>query len=187
MNRKERRAINRANASLSSGPVTVQGKQIASQNSTTHGLTSLKPYLPAEEEEYKAYAADRFRRLRPGTSAENELATKIVDLEWRLKRLPWLESKLFENLEADPKGTIKSLDILSRHQLRLEKLLTKTLEDFWSYFEMRRKRQAAKALQPNGLVLQNAEALPFADDLDFDAFEQAPKLDRAASTNVGGN
>ena len=186
MNRKERRAINRANAALSTGPVTVEGKQAASANATTHGLTSLKPYLPAEEEEYKAYAADRVRRLRPESSLEHQLVTKIIDLEWRLLRIPWLESRLFANLEADPRATVKSLDTLSRHQLRLEKLLTQTIKEFWSFVELRRNRTTANALPENGFVLQKgkpmAAATTFRNDPEaFDAFDDDPEPQQTAA------
>src|ERR1700740_1108214 len=41
---------NRANAQLSTGPTTTSGKQIASQNSTRHGLTGTFRVLPDESQ-----------------------------------------------------------------------------------------------------------------------------------------
>jgi hypothetical protein len=53
MTRQERRAINRANAKLSTGPASPEGKTTSSANATTHGLAAMKPFLPSEEQDYK--------------------------------------------------------------------------------------------------------------------------------------
>src|SRR5579863_1249270 len=44
-------AANRANAHLSSGPVTDSGKQIVSQNAVRHGLTGKFQVMPDESQE----------------------------------------------------------------------------------------------------------------------------------------
>jgi len=158
MNRKERRAINRANATHSTGPVTADGKLASSANATTHGLTARKPYLPAEEADYKTFAAGRLTRLDPRCPAEHDLAATVVDLEWRLQRIPTLEARLFESEDEDAHKIVRSLDVLSRHEVRLRKLLDTVMTALYNTVVARRKQQAAKAqsaaAQENGFVLK---------------------------------
>jgi len=123
MTRQERRAINRENAKHSTGPVTDAGKQTSAANATTHGLTSMKPYLPSEEDAYRAFEANRLESLAPETGDEANLVATIIDLEWRLKRIPILEARLFAADEEDTMKIIRALDVLSRHEVRLRKLL----------------------------------------------------------------
>lgn len=164
MTRQQRRAINRTNAQSSTGPITEAGKATSSANSTKHGLTSMKPYLPAEEQDYLAFAADQLRRFDPQNPTEQGLASTIVDVEWRLKRIPGMEARLFADEESDPHKTIRSLDTLSRHEVRLRKLLMNTVMELHTIVSMRRKHQAAQGLQAeqkaNGFVLQSAVTNP---------------------------
>ncbi len=160
MNRTERRNINRANAQLSTGPATEEGKATTSQNALKHGLTSLKPYLPVEETDYNTYAAERLIRLAPETTDERDLAQTITDIEWRLKRIPSLEARLFEDNDTDPHKTIRSLDVLSRHEVRLRKQLNAAMLDLINAQCDRSKYIQAIAnpdpRNPIGFVLKNA-------------------------------
>jgi len=153
---------NRENAQFSTGPTTVEGKAASSMNATKHGLTSMRPYLPAEEQTYLAFAAGKTRRYDPQTAAEQELVSTIIDVEWRLKRIPALEARVFADDEADPHKTVRSLDTLSRHETRLRKLLINITTQFQALVEMRRKYEQARALAAqkdgNGFVLKTREA-----------------------------
>ncbi len=162
MTRKDRRAINRANATHSTGPVTETGKQTSSLNATTHGLTAMKPYLPTEERDHATYAAARLRCLNPQTETERDLADTVIDIEWRLKRIPSLEARLFESEDDDPHKVIRSLDVLSRHELRLRKHLQKTLVELEAAIQTRPNHQPTQALtetaNTNGFVLKSANS-----------------------------
>jgi len=175
MTRQERRAINRANAKLSTGPASPEGKLTSSANATTHGLTSMRPYLPSEEQDYKTYYACSLRRLSPQTDAEHNLATTIIDLEWRLKRIPTLEARLFADEEADAFKIIRALDTLSRHEVRLRKLLASTLLQLNDLAQNRPNQQQTEPLQANGFVLNSAE--PTLPAMSLDTQRKAP--DRA--------
>ncbi len=171
MTRQERRAVNRANATRSTGPATADGKATSSQNATTHGLTSLKPYLPAEEQDYKTYLTANLARLDPQSAAEQNLAQTIIDFEWRLKRIPSLEARLFADEEADTYKIIRALDVLSRHEIRLRKLLVNALVDLNNLILERRKLTETMdflaSRNANGFVLKSP--IPAAQAANVDA------------------
>jgi len=163
MNRQQRRAINRANAALSTGPVSQAGKQTSSANSTTHGLTSLKPYRPAEEADYRAFEQTQLRIFDPQNDAERDLAQTIIDVKWRLKRISTLEACLYEEIETDAHRAARSLDILGRYENRLRKILKEAVLELQERTHDRRKNQETEGLSAKqnsvGFVLQDQEAL----------------------------
>jgi hypothetical protein len=78
---------NRANAQKSTGPRTPEGKAIVAQNAITHGLLARAGVIPGEQEhEFQAHREGLLQQLRPGAPLEEDLAERIVDLSWRLKR-----------------------------------------------------------------------------------------------------
>ena len=81
-------AANQANARLSTGPMTAEGKQRSAANATTHGATSKKVLLPGEsQEEYDAFRDSIYRDYRPANDHEKVLAKLVADTTWRYKRL----------------------------------------------------------------------------------------------------
>ena len=179
MNRKQRRLVNQRNAQSSTGPVTSEGKETSKMNALKHGLTAMKPYLPSEEAEYAAFAASYLQRIQPQTEFERNQATTVIDLQWRLRRIPMMEARLFADPEADPHKTIKSLDTLSRHETRLRKLLDATTKDLLLAIELRRKHEQRQALAQtnpqNGFVLQKPDPAQTEEEMDLvdDAVNQA--------------
>jgi hypothetical protein len=78
---------NRANAQKSTGPRTPEGKAVVSRNALTHGLLARAGVLPGEDaQEFQAHREGLLQQLRPGSSLEEVLAERIVDLSWRLQR-----------------------------------------------------------------------------------------------------
>ncbi|MEO8025985.1 MAG: hypothetical protein ABI823_05910 [Bryobacteraceae bacterium] len=161
MTRQQRRAINRANSQASTGPSTSEGKAVSSRNATKHGLTAFSPFLPHEELAFSEFAADHLRRFNPQNSTERELVDTIRDTKWRLQRIPSLEARLFADPEADASKVIRSLDILSRHEMRLRKLLDAAIQAYANVVSLRAKQknqsQLASQSGQNGFVLQNGK------------------------------
>jgi hypothetical protein len=78
---------NRINAQKSTGPRTPEGKAIVSGNAITHGLLARAGVIPGEDDhEFEAHREGLLQQLRPGAPLEEDLADRIVDLSWRLKR-----------------------------------------------------------------------------------------------------
>ncbi|HEX4770620.1 MAG TPA: hypothetical protein VH351_07315 [Bryobacteraceae bacterium] len=89
-------AANRANAQLSTGPVTATGKRVSSLNAVKTGLTGQTVLLPSDdaalyERHVKRFVADH----QPESDRESELVQSLTDAQWRLNRLPGLEMAIF--------------------------------------------------------------------------------------------
>jgi len=88
---------NLANAALSTGPVTAEGKAASSRNAISHGLTCREPVLPGEsEDEFKRFVASYVTNF----SHNPELAAELAGLNWRLRRIPTFEAQIIQ-LEVD--------------------------------------------------------------------------------------
>ena len=91
-----RTRANRQNARFSTGPRTLTGKEISCLNATRHGLTGRAVLLPSEDAEAYSHHVERFRRDHaPATERELELTQMLADTQWRLNRIPGLESGVY--------------------------------------------------------------------------------------------
>ncbi|MBV9443436.1 MAG: hypothetical protein JO217_12145, partial [Acidobacteriaceae bacterium] len=87
---------NRANAKLSTGLRTPEGKSNSSLNAVKTGLTGRTVLLPSDDlAAYQAHV-DRFIVAhQPATDHERALVQSIADTEWRLLRIPTLEAGIY--------------------------------------------------------------------------------------------
>ncbi len=86
-------AANRANAQLSTGPTTEEGKAKSSMNALKHGLTGKTVLLPTDDSaEYERKLQARIDALKPATDEELTLVQSMVDAAWRLSRIQSLET-----------------------------------------------------------------------------------------------
>ncbi len=80
-------AANRRNAEKSTGPRTADGKAVVAQNAVQHGLLAREGVLRGEDaEEFERHREMLLEQLNPVGALEGILATRIVDLTWRLQR-----------------------------------------------------------------------------------------------------
>jgi hypothetical protein len=78
---------NRLNAQKSAGPRTPEGKAVSAQNSLKHGLFAREGVIRGEDwEEYEMHREMLLEQLAPAGPLEVILATRVVDLSWRLQR-----------------------------------------------------------------------------------------------------
>jgi hypothetical protein len=84
---------NRANAQLSSGPVTADGKQRSSRNATALGLFSASAFIrPDEHQAYRKFRTAWNAHLAPDGPVEEALVAELVQAAWRLRRCTVLET-----------------------------------------------------------------------------------------------
>ena len=87
---------NQANARLSTGPASAEGKAKVSHNALKTGLTGRTVLLPSEDAAaYQAHVERIFKQFSPETEEEKRLSQSIADTLWRLERIPSLESGIF--------------------------------------------------------------------------------------------
>lgn len=85
---KKQVAANRANAQLSTGPRTPEGKAVVRLNAVSHGILSEANMLPDEDpERFNAFSEAMRDHLAPANELEALLADRIVSNVWRLRRL----------------------------------------------------------------------------------------------------
>jgi hypothetical protein len=90
---------NRANAQKSTGPRTPEGKAVVAQNAVKHGLLARTAVLHGEDwEHYTCFSEELMDELYPDGVMEQELADRIVDLSWRLRRAALSQNAVFEAL-----------------------------------------------------------------------------------------
>lgn len=91
-----RLAANKANAQLSTGPTTTNGKAISSLNAVKTGLTGRTILLSAEEAAaYEQHVREYIKGLSPLGHRESDLIQSIADCSWRLQRIPTLEAAIY--------------------------------------------------------------------------------------------
>lgn len=89
-------AANRANAQLSTGPKTSEGKAKSSLNAVKTALTGRTVLLPTDDAAaYQQHVDDFFKELRPMGARECALVQLLADNSWRLDRVFALEMGLY--------------------------------------------------------------------------------------------
>jgi hypothetical protein len=186
---------NRANAQLSTGPRTVEGKSNSSLNALKTGLTGRTVLLPSDDlATYQAHL-DRFLAThQPATDGERALVQAIADTEWRLLRIPTLEAGIYAlgrlefaaefASEQDPAVRAalieaktfltyqRQLNNLSIQESRLRRQREKDLAAVRRLQEERTRKVEASVGQPAGqyiqLVRENCQSGPDAEHLGFE-------------------
>jgi hypothetical protein len=109
MSTEAQRNANRANAQLSTGPRTEQGKAKSSLNAVDEaavlsepkiqarpGLTGRTVLLPTEDAEaYQQHIARYCEQYKPEGDQEKQLTQSLADTQWRLNRIPVLEQGIY--------------------------------------------------------------------------------------------
>ena len=157
-------AANRANAQLSSGPATPEGKAKVSHNALKTGLTGRTVLLPTDDvAAYQAHLERTFQHFAPETDEEKRLTHSLADTLWRLDRIPSLEAGIYaigrrefaaqfadETDEAVRRSMIEAqvflayrrdLNNLSIQEARLRKLYERDEAELKRLFAERQKAQ----------------------------------------------
>ena len=86
---------NRANAQLSTGPRTEEGKQASAANAITTGLTSAQIFVrPEEEEVFEAFDDAMVAEFKPEGVNQDHLFTIILHAAWNIRRCYTLETEI---------------------------------------------------------------------------------------------
>ena len=143
---KNRAAINRANAKLSTGPRSSAGKQASSRNATKHGLASGQLIIPGEDPAaFGALLADLLSDHQPADSTEELLVNTMAQSYWLSQRALRLQNNCFTENGVDQKG----LSLFLRYGATHHRAFYKALADL-------QRLQKERKRQENGVVSQSA-------------------------------
>jgi hypothetical protein len=129
---------NAANARLSTGPRTDQGKARSSQNARKHGLTATELVIAAEDrEEFEDFLVQLQTDIRPQGALQQILFDQLAASAWNLRRVRLMEAELTASAKSyldildNPELTAK-LDRLARHETRIERSFHRSLRELKS-------------------------------------------------------
>lgn len=109
---------NRENAQRSTGPRTEGGKTNSSLNAVRTGLTGRTVLLPGDDvEAYERHIASLEAQYSPATDAERLLVQSIADTEWRIARIPSLETGIYALGRMELAAQFESTDESLRNAL----------------------------------------------------------------------
>jgi len=93
---------NRRNAQKSTGPHTIEGKAIVSQNAIKHGLTAGQDVIFSESQaDFELYRDEMLAELAPASPMESMLAERIISLSWRLRRAGRIQNQAIDSIKAN--------------------------------------------------------------------------------------
>jgi hypothetical protein len=117
-------AANQANAQLSTGPTSETGKKTSSLNAVKTGLTGRTVLLSSDDAEaYRRHIAAYEAEYKPLGLRECELVQSLADTQWRLNRIPGLESAIYALGRTEFEGTVEDEMIELHTHLKYEKQL----------------------------------------------------------------
>jgi hypothetical protein len=90
-----RQSANAANARLSTGPITAEGKARSSQNARKHGLTAKDLVIgPEDHEEFNELLAGLQADVAPEGALQQAMFDELVASAWNLRRIRRMETEL---------------------------------------------------------------------------------------------
>jgi hypothetical protein len=140
---KAQLAANQANAQLSTGPSTPEGKAISSQNNFRHGLTQTEgefTFLEGESKEAYAKSLAGFQKeWKPATETEHDLVQRLATRQFLRRRAFKLQQQFLA-----PDGTIldqKQFALYNRYETQHERAYNKALADLMRLKSLRLREQ----------------------------------------------
>ncbi len=140
---------NRANAQLSTGPKTEEGKRRSSLNARRHNLTGQVTAMTEEDRiAHNAFSEALIKAMAPEGALELQLAQRVATDSWRLNRSSAIEDNIFALGFTDHAGDIdvdhpelhaaltaartftreaKSIELLTLYEQRINRSLQKNL------------------------------------------------------------
>ncbi len=130
---------NRANAQLSTGPTSLDGKATSCLNAVKTALTGRTVLLHTDDAaEYQHHIAELEKELAPVGARERDLVQSIADTLWRLRRIPALEFAIYAQ------GRVEFAGDFNEHDFELRPSLI-DLKTFMTYEKQLRNLQLQEA------------------------------------------
>ena len=123
---------NQANAQLSTGPTSAEGKARVAQNAIKHGLTAKNLTVPDDmREEFEALRDDFLAQFNPQGAAEMTTFNDLVHAAWNLHRYRQLEAEAslgtLEDFNNPEKFAV--LERITRYHSRIQRAYYRALKE----------------------------------------------------------
>lgn len=141
---------NRLNAKHSTGPKSLEGKEVVAQNALKHGVFSKQVLLESEsKKEFEVLKMEFYDQFQPQGFLESLLCERALTAAWRLSRITQMESMLINRAVSNSylnNGIIEvlgghqgeELALLSRYEITLEKILFRSLGELRALQNLRK-------------------------------------------------
>jgi hypothetical protein len=134
-------AANRANAQLSTGPTSPEGKATSSQNRRTHGLAGAFCLLPWEDRtQFETLLSDLRAEYQPTTITEQTYVDRMAEHQWLRQRCLTLLPTCFDSATQSIKDE-KLFALLTRYQTTNERGYDKCVNQLEKLRAARHKEQ----------------------------------------------
>ena len=183
-----RLTANRANAQLSTGPKSEEGKAASSKNAIKTALTGRTVLLPGDDaERYEQHLMAYDKAYAPVGERECELVQSLADTTWRIDRIPGLEEALYvkgcnqfaaEVDDLDPRARLTMLRMhtylayerqfrnLNIQEMRLHRLREKLIQEIKQLQKERDQKEKDELAQAAKLyIAAKTDRKPF-DPMD---------------------
>jgi hypothetical protein len=149
-------AANQANAQLSTGPVTPEGKAAVSQNATVHGLTGKFHVLACESQaEFDQLLKGFLRSEQPQGEDEISMVHEMAECAWLSRRCVRMQNQCWAAIESgseeEQRTAHKKMSLYMRYQT------THNRTFFRNATELRKRRNERRRVE-NGFVSQKLKA-----------------------------
>ena len=135
-------AANRENAKLSTGPLSIEGKAIVSQNRRTHGLAGRFTVLPWENAaDYQALIESAYAEHDPQSDTEQRLVDSLIKHYWLKERAIQLQEDLIAKADDPADVDAKKLALFLRYQTTHERSHYKAQRELQNLKKARRKEE----------------------------------------------
>ena len=169
---------NRANAQLSTGPTSPEGKAAVSQNRLSHGLAGQFRLLGWEDEkQYEDLITTLYHEHKPATSAESRLVHSIAQHFWLMQRALTLQDELLAKIQLDH----KTFALYLRYQATNERAYYRARRELSILHKERRQQEIGfesqkrqQELHEAKLRLTNARAAASEIETEVRATMEAP-------------
>jgi hypothetical protein len=175
-------AANRANALLSTGPATPEGKSAVRLNAIKYGIHAESIVIPGENpDEYQAFVKFQLDAWCPQDTAEQQCVDQLTTTLWRLNRLENAEAEIWA-AAMEQGATLGNaletksplLDRVGRMVDRLQRSIRQITKELQRLQAARVKAHRAACIPPRSYPTEQSQFLSEIQrrDPDFDDLEE---------------
>jgi hypothetical protein len=145
-------AANRANATKATGPTSIEGKAISSQNAVKTGLDAKSEVMRCESRpEYDLLIAEYYARFQPAIPEERGLVDDLIQAEWLGRRYASTATLIWERRFYELESTSVGQVFIDKSETicRAQRCINQTKRNFALALKQLNELQAKIAANPD--------------------------------------